>query len=143
MTELDVDSIRRNLERAFRPRWAGEPVAVYRRKRQDFAFHMTDWIDDLELLIKAYQSPTRFRRSEWEGVINGFVVHVAGHLVEAARAYDDEWRSQFDSSPLVKARQGSSPPPSKPKKARQPRSRRRGTAPKSAARVVRPGRVGE
>jgi hypothetical protein len=48
-------------------------------RAQDFAFHMTDWIDDLERLRKLYRS--RFESAEAiVGTIFEFLAHVPAHL---------------------------------------------------------------
>lgn len=53
--------------------------------RQDFVFHMTDWISDLERLAALYECPERFDRTTAGRAVYGFLIHALPHLMEAGR----------------------------------------------------------
>jgi len=58
----------------------GKPVC-----RRNFIFHMTDWIDDLNQLMKLYQHPEKFDKKSAKQVIAEFLYHVPWHIRAAAR----------------------------------------------------------
>src|SRR5579859_2112627 len=54
---------------------------------RDVAFHMTDWIDDLESLHRLCAEPEAFSPKDVESLLWGFLVHVPAHLAAAAKLY--------------------------------------------------------
>jgi len=66
--------------------------------RQDFIFHMTDWLDDLDRLKVIYDNPERFDRTEAGREIFGFLIHVIPHLKAAGRLLLDEISDPFEES---------------------------------------------
>jgi hypothetical protein len=82
--------------------------AVYRRyqrlddraadsqARQDFIFHMTDWLDDLDRLKAIYDNPDKIDRAEAGREIFGFLIHVIPHLKAAGRLLLDEISDPFE-----------------------------------------------
>jgi hypothetical protein len=53
--------------------------------RQDFSFHMTDWLDDLQRLCRLYDHPEETTREEAEDAVFGFLIHAVPHLMAASR----------------------------------------------------------
>ncbi|MCX7601045.1 MAG: hypothetical protein N2Z75_03785 [Meiothermus sp.] len=53
----------------------------------DVALHMTDWLDDLEALVKFYQNPEALSPKEASQLLLGFLIHVPNHLGAAAKIY--------------------------------------------------------
>ena len=51
---------------------------------RDFAFHMTDWIDDLNDLVRFYSSPDSISVDEVNEILMRFSIHVPPHVMEAA-----------------------------------------------------------
>ena len=58
----------------------GEPEIV-----RDIAFHMTDWGNDLEEMVKLYEQPQAFSEDEIREIIIGFLVHVPNHVAAAKK----------------------------------------------------------
>ena len=56
-----------------------------RQRREDFAFHMIDWMDDLFQLAKLYRSPHRHSQREFDRILSGFLIHAPAHIIQAAR----------------------------------------------------------
>ena len=54
-------------------------------RNHDFCFHMTDWLNDLRSLSKLMESPAAATDTEWEKVVQGFLIHASGHILAAAR----------------------------------------------------------
>lgn len=59
-------------------------TAEYARRREDFAFHMTDWLADLEELETLRGSPAASNPADAATKIVGLLHHVVPHLTEAA-----------------------------------------------------------
>ncbi len=76
---------------------------VNAKVRQDFVFHMTDWIDDLERLSDVYKQPDKMDRKTAEEVVAGFLIHVISHLMEAGRLLLDYEPGFIFDSPKPKA----------------------------------------
>jgi hypothetical protein len=53
--------------------------------RQDFIFHMTDWLQDLQRLSSLYDHPEETGRDEAEDAVFGFLIHAVPHLMAASR----------------------------------------------------------
>jgi len=51
--------------------------------RQDFVFHMTDWLNDLQRLSRLYGDPKDTKREEAEDTVFGFLIHAVPHLMAA------------------------------------------------------------
>jgi hypothetical protein len=60
--------------------------ADYVLRRDEFVFHMTDWLSDLEEIDRLYQNPESADAEQASQFIFGFLVHVTPHLRAAARA---------------------------------------------------------
>jgi hypothetical protein len=53
--------------------------------RQDFVFHMTDWLSDLHDLNRLYDRPSSATAKEAESIVYGFLIHAVPHLMAAGR----------------------------------------------------------
>ena len=56
------------------------PVAA-----QEVAFHMTDWDNNLEDLIRLYENPDAFSDDEIVGFVLHFLAHVPNHVAAAKK----------------------------------------------------------
>ena len=76
-----------------------------RRKeyRQDFVFHMTDWLNDLDELAGLYRHPDKHTWNDAGDVIFGFFMHALNHLNAAARIFlgkiDDPFAELYPPEP--------------------------------------------
>lgn len=52
----------------------------------DVAFHMTDWLGDLDRLVQFYSAPEQFSDQEVHRLLVNFLVHVPNHVAVAAAA---------------------------------------------------------
>jgi hypothetical protein len=59
--------------------------AANRRSREDFVFHMTDWLNDLDLLWNVYQHPNNTGKDAAGDAVFGFLIHAVPHLMAAGR----------------------------------------------------------
>ena len=53
--------------------------------RSDIAFHMTDWLNDLEEWNQFCQSPEKFKSEAVEELLMKFLIHVPNHLAAASK----------------------------------------------------------
>jgi hypothetical protein len=80
----------------------------YARRRFDFAFHMTDWLSDLQKLSQIYKNPSGTTPKEAGHEMIGFLVHVIPHLRAAGRAYlGEEVSDPFKKADQRNARKAS------------------------------------
>ena len=56
-----------------------------KEKSQELAFHLTDWISDLEEMYKNYSKIEEIGNEEIELFIYKFLAHVPNHLVAAKK----------------------------------------------------------
>ena len=71
----------------------------YEQLRHDFAFHMTDWKDDLLQLANWFKRPDSIDDESSSRLIVGFLYHVIPHLNRAGQLLLDEIPDPFTSSP--------------------------------------------
>ena len=71
--------------------------SAYNNWRQDFVFHMTDWMQDLERLRKLFNNPEQFGVENASHVIVSCLIHVIPHLNAAGRLLLDEVSDPFAS----------------------------------------------
>jgi hypothetical protein len=83
----------------------GEDPAVFAKNREEFIFHMTDWLNDLEELTDLYRNPGKHKASKASTLVGGFLYHVIPHLKAAGRLLLDEIPDAFEP----KAREKSKP----------------------------------
>src|SRR3990172_7343707 len=55
----------------------------------DIAFHMTDWLHDLERYYAFCQEPERFSSEQVDKLLIDFLVHVPNHLAAASKLFCD------------------------------------------------------
>lgn len=55
----------------------------------DVAFHMTDWLSDLEACVKFFRAPDDFTPDQVNALLSAFLIHVPNHLAAAAKLYID------------------------------------------------------
>ena len=66
--------------------------------KQDFIFHMTDWLDDLRRLSAIYENPAKFDRESAGCAVAGFLYHVIPHLKAAGRLLLDDIPDAFENA---------------------------------------------
>jgi hypothetical protein len=81
---LDVERVRSRIERV-----ASEEAEVTAEIARDVAFHMTDWLDDLETFFQFCQEPEAQSSEEVNELLIQFLVHVPNHLAAAAKLYTE------------------------------------------------------
>lgn len=64
---------------------SGLPESVAR----DVAFHMTDWLSDLESYVAFCQNPRTYSDAAAARLLLQFLVHVPNHLAAASKLYAD------------------------------------------------------
>lgn len=62
--------------------------AEYARRRFDFAFHMCDWLGDLDALHAALSNPAAVDAEKFASDIYGILFHIIPHLRAAFRALE-------------------------------------------------------
>ena len=67
----------------------GPDAAADARRRFDFAFHMCDWLTDLDALHKALANPSAVDAEKFSHTLYGTLVHIIPHMRAAFRALDE------------------------------------------------------
>ena len=80
MSEFDSESIRARIREVIRHE-ADFPDAVL----DDIAFHLTDWLDDLEAYSRFCAEPRSMSDEEISQMITGFLLHVPNHVAAASK----------------------------------------------------------
>jgi hypothetical protein len=93
-----------------------ETPEEYDRRRRDFAFHMSDWSNDLQGLMRIYNAPASVDLDEATTFLIGFLYHVVPHLNEAGRLLLDGVPDTL-AQPAAPALAGSQPTPPEPRRA--------------------------
>lgn len=88
--KLEVDKIRVTLERLLI-----EQAEATDQQARDFAFHMTDWIQDLQDLVVKYRQINETDNEKLFDTLLSFLLHVPGHVVEAAKLITGEDTSEL------------------------------------------------
>jgi hypothetical protein len=57
---------------------------------KDIAFHMVDWIGELDALAGLFENPEEYEAKEVERIIIGFLVHVPNHIAAASKLMIDQ-----------------------------------------------------
>lgn len=70
----------------------------YDRRRGEFVFHMTDWLNDLQRLNEIYARPDKVKLPVAERELAGFLYHVIPHLNSAGRLLLGEISDPFDTA---------------------------------------------
>jgi hypothetical protein len=55
----------------------------------EIAFHLTDWIDDLQTFVNFLENPDKFNNEEIRKIIIGILAHVPHHVNEASEMLFD------------------------------------------------------
>jgi hypothetical protein len=116
LMERIFDSCRTGLRKELTP-------AQYDQRRFDFAFHMTDWLSDLDELNELYEHPENADVDDACVSVISILVHIIPHLDAAGRLLLDEI-----SDPFVDRAAEVAAPPRKNSKAHT-----RGTKPRTKA----------
>ena len=66
---------------------ATEEMGLPQSTAKEVAFHMTDWLDDLEALIAFFRDPGALPSSRAAEVLTSFLVHAPNHIAAAAKLY--------------------------------------------------------
>lgn len=83
--EYDRATIVSKLESALKEtEWVSNDVP------HNVAFHMTDWLDDLQQLQSFYSAPESYSQSEITDLLMSFLVHVPSHLAAASKLFTGE-----------------------------------------------------
>src|SRR5438067_4093011 len=85
MTQTQEQKIKAALERTFRHMRESAGPASKDLRTHDFVFHMTDWYGDLMKLARVMGQPEGKTSEEWRDAVAGFLIHVSGHLLAAAK----------------------------------------------------------
>ncbi len=62
--------------------------AEYARRRHDFAFHMCDWLGDLDSLHAALSTPAAVNPEAFASDVYGILFHIIPHLRASFRALE-------------------------------------------------------
>lgn len=57
-----------------------EDPVKHTQAKENFVFHMVDWIHNLEELFQLYTTPEKYDTATSEKIIIGFLYHVIPHL---------------------------------------------------------------
>jgi hypothetical protein len=81
---FDAEKIRTQIERS-----AVDEMELSPEQALEVAFHMTDWLDDLQRYVKFCENPGSFGPEEVDELLLAFLVHVPNHVAAAAKLYAD------------------------------------------------------
>ena len=80
MSEYDPEPIRARIREVIRHE-ADFPDAVL----DDIAFHLTDWLDDLEAYSRFCAEPSSMSDEEISQMLTDFLIHVPNHVAAASK----------------------------------------------------------
>jgi len=78
ITTFHEADIRSAIEKALDTEFESDPKRAF-----DIAFHMTDWLGDLQRLCDFYQNPDKTSSSEIDDILRDFLIHVPNHVAAA------------------------------------------------------------
>jgi hypothetical protein len=55
----------------------------------DIAFHMTDWIEDLEQYVGFCTNPSKITNQELDHLLMAFLIHVPNHIAAASKLFTE------------------------------------------------------
>ncbi len=87
--------LKRLLARVYNQYQKLEDPAANRHSREEFVFHMTDWLNDLDRLWEVYKNPASVSKEVAGDAVFGFLIHVLPHLMAAGRLLLDEIHDTF------------------------------------------------
>ncbi|HEY8559881.1 MAG TPA: hypothetical protein VIL74_05730 [Pyrinomonadaceae bacterium] len=81
MNNLNLDEalVRQRIKAAF------DEMSATKSVSSDIAFHLTDWVSDIEDLIKIYSNIEKLSNDEITSFIYKFLAHVPNHLNAATK----------------------------------------------------------
>jgi hypothetical protein len=79
-----VDKIKQRIEEV-----AVSEMDIAPEAARDVAFHMTDWLEDLEAYSEFCRDPQALSREKAGKLLLQFLIHVPNHLAAASRLYAD------------------------------------------------------
>src|SRR6266545_1138982 len=82
MTKFDAQAIRERIAEVARREMELRDAVAH-----DVAFHMTDWLDDLDAYCRFCADPSRLSDAEVGELLTGFLVHVPNHVAAASKLY--------------------------------------------------------
>ena len=82
MNEIDSLAVQARIAEVAR-REAELPDAV----ADDVAFHMTDWLEDLDAYVRFCADPSRMSDAEIDELLAHLLLHVPNHLAAACKLY--------------------------------------------------------
>ncbi len=59
------------------------------RRSDDIAFHLTDWVDDLERFYRFCENPEAYRPEQVERLLMEILVHFPNHVAAASKLLVD------------------------------------------------------
>jgi hypothetical protein len=81
---FDAAKIRTQIERS-----ALDEMELSPERARDVAFHMTDWLDDLQRYVKFCENPDSYSPEEVDELLLALLGHVPNHIAAAAKLYAD------------------------------------------------------
>ena len=79
---FDREAIRISIVRALEVKGEGDAYT-----RNDIAFHLTDWIDDLEAWVRFCEKPHETPPTEVAEMLMHFLIHVPNHVAAAMKLH--------------------------------------------------------
>ena len=84
MTKIDPEAIRARIREVAR-----REAEITDSAADDVAFHMTDWLDDLDAYSRFCADPSKMSDAEVSQLLISFLVHVPNHVAAASKLYTD------------------------------------------------------
>lgn len=84
MTEIDASRVFQRIEHV-----AAVEADLTQAIAHQVAFHMTDWLDDLEEYRTFVVDPSKFTDEEVNKLLIRFLIHVPNHVAAASKLFND------------------------------------------------------
>lgn len=91
---LDIAKIENLMGQVYDALQSIDDKAANAEAKRQFVFHMTDWVDNLERLVKLYEEGA-LRKDQAAQTVAGFLYHVIPHLNAAGRLLLDRIPEPF------------------------------------------------
>ena len=82
MSSFEENSIKDRIQRV-----AQRELALTESVSRDIAFHLTDWLDDLDAYFRFCSNPHALTDEQVSELVMQFLLHVPNHLAAAAKLY--------------------------------------------------------
>ncbi len=79
---FDIEKIRARIERV-----AMDEIDKPPEEAREVAFHMTDWMDDLNRYVRFCENPDSSSPEAVSDMLLAFLIHVPNHIAAAAKLY--------------------------------------------------------